>query len=73
MSRSVKYKDLPQPAKDAIAPMLLHIRSTLSCFASRAIDDFDDVIGILSAAIVNEYDYSSEDIKDSIDEQFENS
>lgn len=73
MSRSVKYKDLPQPAKDAITPMLLHIRSTLSCFASRAVDDFDNVIGILAAAIVSEYDYSSEDIKDSIDEQFENS
>lgn len=72
MSRTVKYEELPQSAKDAITPMLLHIRSTLSCFASRAVDDFDNVIGILSAAIAKDYDYSPEEIKESIDEQFEN-
>ena len=72
MARTVKYEELPQPAKDATATMLRHIRSTLSCFASRAVDDFDNVIGILSAAIADYYGYSSEEIKESIDEQFEN-
>lgn len=48
------------------------ILDTLSCFASRAVDDFDNVIGILSAAIAKEYDYFPEEIKESIDEQFEN-
>ena len=69
---TIKYENIPQEAKEAIVPMLHHIRSTLSYFASRAVDDFDNVIGILAAAIAAEYDYSIEEIKESIDEQFEN-
>jgi hypothetical protein len=71
MSRVIKSNELNAVQKSLILNQLKCIKDTVSVCVSRSIDDYDDVIGLLARLVSDELGYGVEEIKCSIDEQFE--
>ena len=69
--RIIKSSDLHQGYKDIINHQLIGIKHIVQMCADRYIDDYDDVIGLLSKIASEAYGYTREEIIASINEQFE--
>lgn len=63
--------ELSPGQKTLILSQLKCIRDTVSVCVGRSIDDYDDVIGLLAKLVSDAFGYDIEEIKCSIDEQFE--
>ena len=63
--------ELSPGQKSLILNQLKCIKDTVSVCVGHSIDDYDDVIGLLARLVSDAFGYDIEEIKCSIDEQFE--
>ena len=63
--------ELSPGQKSLILNQLKCIKDTVSVCVGRSIDDYDDTIGLLARLVSDAFGYDIEEIKCSIDEQFE--
>lgn len=63
--------ELDTARKFLILDQLKCIKDTVSVCVGHSIDDYDDVIGLLARLVSDTFGYDIEEIKCSIDEQFE--
>jgi hypothetical protein len=63
--------ELSPEQKTLILDQLKCIKDTVSVCVGHSIDDYDDMIGLLAKLVSDKFGYVIEEIKCSIDEQFE--
>ena len=71
MSRIVTMDELNPDHGRLILNQLKCIKDTVSICIDRSIDDYDNLIGLLSRAVSDSFGYDKEEIIASINEQFE--
>lgn len=71
MSRAIKSSDLGPGYHDIINHQLTGIKHIVELCASRYIDDYDELIGLLAKVVSERYGYIKEEFISSINEQFE--
>lgn len=71
MSRAITIKELNPGHIDVINIHLYSLKNTIGLCAGRAVDDYDDLIGLLTKIVSKTYGYTKEELIDSINEQFE--